>query len=241
MYQSKNKFCGNGKAGYIYKLSKDKLYRASCNHFSCMSCRKSLKKDLHDRVCQQVDSHELNYHMIITFPGKQAREKIPYYQSYPIMNYDYKKLAMVIKYKYPDFKYIKFPRAQANPIKGNPAGYCHFHVIHNTKINKNWLDNKCKKYTLGYTFLRFNEDVAGYLHNDFYIDDEWTIPLTLKHYSSSRNIIINSGQGYALDPDTIYYTSNASFEFIEKDILDKYGRLLPHEEYLKKFTQIIGS
>jgi hypothetical protein len=174
--------------------------------------------------------------MIITFPGNAARNKIPYHQSYPIMNNDWNKLCKVIKYRYPDYKYILFPRAQSKPIENNPIGYCHFHVIHNKRIPKPWLDNKCKRYTLGYTFLRYNEDVADYLHRDFYDDDEWIIPFNIKHHRSSRSILIR--HQYKANPDNIIFMPTAKISTIEHTVNEHYTRILPFEEYISQFIQI---
>jgi len=235
IYQCRNWVCRNHRRGRVYTYCKDSLFDLNCKQYTCKHCRPALKKDLHDKVCMQVDGFELNYHMVITFPGNDYRNKIDYSNSYRIMNRDWNKLRGVINYYYPGFKYIIFPRAQANPKPGNPRGYCHFHVIHNKKIDKEWLDKKCDKYMLGYTFLRFNEDVAGYLHNDFYSDDEWVIPFNVKHYRSSRCIKINPGLGYEKDIDNIYFTANADYISIENSIIDKYNRCLPFVEYVKMF------
>jgi hypothetical protein len=238
IYSSKNINCSNGKLGKIYSYRNDKLFQIQCKQYSCKKCRPMLKKDLHDKTAQAVDNNELNYHMIITFPGIEKRRKITYDQSYKIMNKDWDKLRYVIKYKYPDFKYILFPRAQTDPMPGNPIGYCHYHIIHNKTIDKKWLDDKTKKYTLGYTFLRYNEDVAGYLHNDFYIDDEWIIPFEIKHYRTTRDIMINPGQGNKMDQDNMYFSKNMNIQEIEKSINEKYSRILPFEEYMYQFTQV---
>lgn len=239
-YDSKGFRCESGSAGYVYSYKYDRLLRIPCNNYSCKKCRPRLKHELHDNVCQIVDSNNLNYHMIITFPGSHIRKQIPYYQSYSSMSKDWNRLRNVIKYRYPDFNYIVFPRAQADPKPGNPIGYCHYHVIHNKEINKDWLESKTKKYALGYTFLRFNEDVAGYLHNDFYIDDEWIIPKNIKHYRSSRNLILRPGQGYQMDSDSIYFPRGIKINKIEEIINNKYQRPLPFEEYIIQFSKTIA-
>lgn len=237
-YRSKNFLCSKDYFGYLYSYRNDRIFRLPCDQYSCVSCRPRLKKDLHDKVCQQVDSNSLNYHMVITFPGNDVRSLVPYYDSYRLMNKDWNKLRGVLKYRFPDFKYIIFPRAQANAYPGNPVGYCHFHVIHNKKISKDWLDDKCRKYYFGYTFLRFNEDVAGYLHNDFYIDDEWVLPANVKHYRCSYDVKINPGQGYLMDPDNILFPKSMRLNKVERLIDKKYSRILPFEEYVKQFVQL---
>lgn len=237
-YAGQNYLCKKDYFGYLYSYRNDQIYRLSCDQYSCATCRPRLKKDLHDKVCQQVDSNGLNYHMIVTFPGNEVRSRISYFDSFRIMNRDWNKLRKVIKYRFPDFKYIIFPRSQADPMPGNPIGYCHFHVIHNLNLDKYWLDCKCSRYTLGYTFLRFNEDVAGYLHNDFYIDDEWIIPPFIKHYRTSRDIILDPGLGYQMDPDNILFSKAVRLSRVEKTIDKRFHRILPFEEYVKQFVHL---
>lgn len=238
-YSNSNYLCKKDYFGYVYSLRYNQLLRLTCDQYSCARCRPHLKKDLHDKICQQVDGNELRFHFILTFAGNKTRELVDYWDSYTIMNYIWNKLRGVIRRKYPNYKYIIFPRAQANPKPGNAPGYCHFHTIHNERIPKTWLDDKIKKYSeLGYSFLRYNEDVAGYLHNDFYNDDEWTIPYNVKHYRSSRDIKINPGLGYAMDPDNLLLPKAMRPLEAEKLILSKYNRVLPFEEYLYQFTQI---
>lgn len=238
VYNSRKPLCEKGYSGYVYHYSSDRLSRLPCSSYSCKACRPKLKRQLHDDVCQLVDSNNLSYHMVVTFPGNDLRRILDYSDSYFFMSYDWNKLRLVLKYKYPDFKYILFPRAQADPKPGNPAGFCHYHIIHNTHIDKDWLDSKTKKYTLGYTFLRHNEDVAGYLHNDFYVDDEWVIPFGLKHYRATRDLIVRPGQGYMMDQDSIAFPKGTTLSRVEDIILSKYGRLLPFDEYLKLFSDL---
>lgn len=238
LYSSKNFLCEKDYFGYLYSYRKNTLYRLNCSQYSCAKCRPHLKHQLHDNVYQQVKFNDLNTHMVMTFGGSALRKEVSYWDSYQFMNDGWYLLRKVIKYKFPDFKYIIFPRAQANPIKNNPPGYCHFHVIHNKRIDKTWLESKLKKYRLGYSFLRHNEDVADYLHNDFFNDDEWIIPFNVKHYRSSRDIVINGSQGYCKDPDDILFPRSTKKDQIEHTLKTKYSRILPFEEYLKQFVEI---
>lgn len=233
-YQEKNTFCEKS-LGKIYSLKTNHLNNISCNRITCQKCRPRLKNELHENIVRQVIEHDLNRHLIITFPGKKERLKYGYQKSYRIMNHEWNKLRNVILYKYPDFEYIVLPRAQADPMPGNPAGFCHYHLLMGEYIPKEWLDKKVKKYCMGYTSINYNQDLADYLCKDFFEDTEWHIPYDIKHYRSSRSILINVGNGYKKNEDNIYFTPQMPLNDIETTINAKYSLPLPFEEYVKQF------
>ena len=106
-----------------------------------------------------------------------------------------------------DIALIILPRAQANPKDDNPIGYAHNHILTNYPLNKHWIEEKIDKngYQLGYTFIRDNQNIADYLCNDFFIDDEWVIPKNIKHYRTTRNVKLNITDGYVNDPNDKFY------------------------------------
>jgi len=184
--------------------------------------------------------------MVLTFPGKKARQRFTYSQSYDILTHEWNKFRKLIKYHFPDFKWIRMPRAQTNPFPGNPIGYCHEHLITNSprhkitgrKLDHAFLEEKRKRYKIGYAKIRENQDVAEYLSKDFFHDEEWIIPINLRHVITDSTMILKPGQGYAMDPDNIYYTRNADFKTIEHSIMLKHNQPAPFYLYLREFSQI---
>ena len=62
------------------------------------------------------------------------------------------------------------------------------------------------------------------------------IPLGFMHYSSSRNIKFNKYYDPYFQDDNIVLDKRVGIYVKEKNIEDKFGRLLPFEEYLKEFV-----
>lgn len=240
--------------GMITETKEAQLLPMRCNNITCARCRPSIIKQYYLNTLNVILQDDINYHLIITFPGKQLREKVPWYQSYAIMNKDFVKLIQAINYQiqkqrqgkithlketlFPDqyqeqtkellkedLKYIKMPRSQNNPTKLNLPGYAHFHIGLNKPLNIKSIEEiiKKNKYKMGYGFITKNLRFADYVFNDFSNAAEWVIPLNLKHYSTSRNIILNKSQGYILPQDAKTYlyernTTDQLFNIIEKDL-----------------------
>jgi len=258
-YQRKRHVCSNGKRGKIYSLRKDKLTNNICNNITCAKCRPGIKRQLHQDIVRQVYQNDLDQHFVITSPGKKFRKKHNYADSFKIQEHEWNKYRFVIQYHYPDFKFIRLPRAQTNPTADNPIGYAHQHiianrpnrVIHKYKDDKiiktiptdetlsfDWLTENKERYQLGFVWIRENQSVADYLHKDFYHDDEWVIPTNKNHVSTSRDIILRPYGNFIKDPDSIYFTEHADKQTIENTVMDRYGRTLPFEEYLKQYHDI---
>lgn len=261
-YQSKRNYCGNGQRGRTYSLRHDKLIKLDCGSVTCGKCRPSVKKQLHEDIVRQAEQLQLNQHFIITSPGKQFRNEHTYVDSYRIQEYEWNKLNGVIQYHHPDFQYIRLPRAQTSPTADNPIGFSHQHILtnrpqrveHEYKDGKlvrtiptnddlsfQWLDEKRKKYQLGFVWIRQNQNVAEYLANDFFHDDEWIIPIGKNHVATSRDIVLRPYGSYKGQPDNIYFAPAAPAPLIEKTIGARYGRSLPFEEYVKQFHDVTNT
>jgi hypothetical protein len=209
---------------YYKEYINDKINDLTCKNFICKPCRNILKNNLHLNILREVYNKNLIIHMVFTFPGLSERKKINYAQSFKMVNNDYKKLIKCIKYEWKKLlqgkkskyknklfigeipkdplSYICLPRAQSKPEDDNPIGFCHLHVIMNWQLNIKWIYECIKKnnYKLGFCFVRKNQSVADYLCKDYFEDDEWVIPKNVKHYHTSKDIILNISKGSILDP-----------------------------------------
>jgi hypothetical protein len=258
----------------VYK--NERIIYRSCKNFICVDCRKKLKKELHENILREIYRLNMDTHMIFTFPGLSLRLKNDYKKSYKMVNNDFNKLIKRLNYYYDriinnkkirlknnlfhnneipldELAYICLPRAQAKPEGNNPAGFCHLHVIMNWTLNVHAIEEIIKKnnYKLGYVFVRKNQSVADYLCKDYFDDDEWVIPKLVKHYHTSKNVIINIGKGIKIDNDVKIYKKQ-SIKEIEKDLNNNvnnyqvFGKtlivknplILPFEEYVKQFYDL---
>lgn len=218
------------KNGGIYSLREEKIKPVFCKNWSCARCRKKLKYDLYMKTLTNAYAFNLDRHFIITIGGKKYRKNNSYQDSYKYMSKGWNKLKQIIKYHYGKFDYIGFPRAQKD-------GYCHLHLLINRRVPWSFLDKKRKKVGLGFVSIQKNRKVADYLHQDFFKDHEYYTPKNVKHYYSSRSIIINN-HNKEVDPwwkkENIYFETSDR-EFMYKEIAKRFGRPLPFEEYVKMF------
>jgi len=227
-----HKGCFTGSLGKIYDLRNDKLRPFGCFNWNCPKCRPYLKYKLYVETFNICKAFELDKHFIITFQGKKFRDKIPFYQSYQIMSNIWNKYKKVIEYHKGKFEYLIFPRAQKD-------GYCHFHIILPKYISWYFLEKKRKLYPeMGYLRINKNIDLAEYLHRDFFKDNEYYTPLGQRHYSSSKALTFNQYINPYFREDNILLLGRHKPEDMEKEIIKKFGRLLPFEEYVKKFADI---
>jgi hypothetical protein len=231
-YNSYNKHrgCYIGSIGKFYNLKDNKVYNMGCKHWSCPRCRARKKYQLFLETYYLTQNLGMDKHFIMTFQGKEFREKIPYYQSFPIMNNIWHKYHKVIEYHKGKIDYLIFPRAQQD-------GYCHFHVTMPRSISWKFLDEKRKLYPeMGYVRINKNVDLAEYLHKDFFKDHEYVIPFGVKHFRSSRSLKINRFYNPFFHEDNAFVTGD--IKKLEELVIEKFGRSLPLEEYVKQFVEI---
>ena len=260
---------------YYEEWIPDQLLPLRCHRFSCCICRPGQKIKVYNRTVQEICQNNMNFHYIQTFPGNWLRKEIPFYESYKIMNKENSKLRRIINYELKklkkgiktrsvnpiiakgyktneyELKMISFPRAQTKPEGNNPIGFCHLHNIVNIPLNVHWISEKIIKndLKLGKPYITKNHDVADYLINDFWNDQEWYIPFGQRHYITTENIHLNPGKYEYMDPNNIIYRNqdlntclnNEDFiKYIEWD-LNTRGHNLPFEEYVNQFYENIGS
>lgn len=226
-YNTKDYVCG--KLGKIYDYRYDKLYRVGCGKWHCPVCRRRKKYELFFEVLRSVYNYDLFYHFIITFEGRKLRSTVSWSDSYKFMNLTWPKFRKAIDYEFGKISYIVMPRSQR-------TGYCHYHLLVDREIDFEFLDKKRKSYDLGFVWIHKNQDIAEYLNKDFFKDQEWVIPVNIRHFRKSQNIKFNK---FKLE-DSIYFTQKCSIDVIEDTIFNRYSRLLPFEEYVKQFVAVVG-
>jgi hypothetical protein len=228
---NQHKACFNGSLGKIYNLRRDEVNNLNCNHWDCPRCRSKKKYQLFLETFYLVNQLDLNKHFIMTFQGKDFRDKYSYEESYEIMSKTWHKYQQVIEYHKGKFDYIKFPRAQQD-------GYCHFHIILPKFISWYFLDLKRKLYPeLGFVRISKNVDLAEYLHRDFFKDHEYYIPKGVRHYSCSRGLTYNKFSNPYFQEDNAIILGRHTLSEFEDLVNKKFGRSLPNEEYLKEFVR----
>lgn len=227
IYNKQNYYCE--KLGKLYIPDENKLIDITCNRLSCEICRPKLKDILHKEIVKNVYSFDLQKHFIITSEGKEFREKYNYEQSYYFMNHQWNKFRKLINYHYPNLIYVLLPRAQK-------TGYCHYHILTNKYIDWKFLNKKRKRYGLGYVSIQKNKDVAEYLANDYFNDNEWFIPLNIRHYRSSREIKL---MNFEKTKDNIFFNHKKTEEEILNEINEKLGiPFNPFNEYYENKMMI---
>ena len=219
-YNNQNNLCGED-LGHLYNSDKNKLSDVPCMKWNCEICRPILQKILYDNIVMNVLIFDLNKHFVITSPGKEFRSKYTWYESYKHMSVQWNNFLKVIKYHYGDIDYILLPRAQGD-------GYCHYHILTNTWLDWKFLNKKRKKYDIGYLTITKSKSVADYLYYDYYNDHEWFIPDNVKHYRSSRSIILNN-----VEPDhgIQYFNNQTNLKQISNFVEKLYGKNLDLNEY----------
>lgn len=223
-YYSINEGCC--KCGRIYDFRKDKLNPVFCKMWICDRCRKMLKYWLYLETVKNALIFDLDKHFIITCRGKQFRREYGYIDSFYYMSDMWRNFKKCIEYKYGGLNYILFPRSQKD-------GYCHYHILIDKRVSWRFLNKKRKNYGLGYVSIQRNRSVADYLHKDFFKDHEYIIPKGIRHYSSSRSIVLNTNAKQNDDYKIFFRTHD--LEFIYNEIKDRFGYPLPFEEYVKEF------
>jgi hypothetical protein len=177
--------CKNNKLGHVVNIKDGSIHNVRCKKYSCRYCRGKNKYQIYLETLKNVYSFNLRKHFVITFGGKEQRDRFNYVESYYKMSEEWNKFKQVIEYKYGRINYILFPRSQGD-------GYCHYHIITDKYLDWYFLDRKRKKYDLGFLRINENQDLAEYLCKDFFKDHEWIIPQKIKHYRSSRSIKIKN-------------------------------------------------
>jgi hypothetical protein len=219
-YNVKNKLCGE-ELGRIYNSNTNKLTDVLCMKWNCEVCRPIKKMILYFQISQNVLIFDLDKHFVITSEGKQFRNKYGWYHSYIFMTTQWKKFLKAIKYEFGDIDYILLPRAQKD-------GFCHYHIMLNKYIPWNFLNEKRKNYGLGYLRINKNQSVVDYLHNDYFKDNEWIIPDGIKHYRSSRSILINN---VAANNEIQYFNNQTNLKQISEFVNILYGKNIDIEGY----------
>lgn len=210
-----------GKLGRVYIPEKNILIDVKCGMWECVICRKNLQRQLFIEIQRNVYAFDLQKHFIITFEGKEYRDKYSIEDSYKFMPIAWHKLLNVINYHYGKIIYILLPRAQK-------SGYCHYHILTNKYIDWDFLNKKRKKYGLGYVSINKNKDVAEYLANDYYKDHEWMIPKGIRHYRCSREIKL---MNYKNNKSNKFFTYKVKMDEIEKLLLNEYNTIYDDTPY----------
>lgn len=227
----KNPYYLCGKLGHYYNNNSETVNYVKCQSWTCNVCRRARQYNLYLEILKNVYSFDLQKHFIITFGGKEIREKISWYDSYRFMNKQWDKFLKTIKRKYGDLSYILLPRAQKD-------GYCHFHIITNKWLDWEWLNEKRKKYNLGFVSIQKNKDVAEYMKNDYWKKTEWYIPLDIKRYRTSRDIVLRNWKSSIIadyNPILVFpHNSKLSIKEREKLIAEKYNIILNYKSMLEE-------
>jgi hypothetical protein len=227
IYSGKYPLCG--KLGYTYDKKENFMQRRHCNKWECSICRPALKHQLYIEILKNVYNFDLQKHFVLTFGGKEQREKYTWWESYYYMNKQWNLFLKTIKRKYGRISFILFPRAHKD-------GYCHYHILTNKYMSWNWLNKKRKKYNLGFSSIQENKSIAEYMNNDFFKANEWFIPLGIKRFRTSRDIIlrnwVNGGLEYA--KNTLYFRYAKQIP----DWLDSYLEEMQILEFMHKTTRI---
>lgn len=169
----------------VYNYDNNTLQDVGCGHWTCKVCRPHKKYALYIEILKNVYMFDLNKHFIITSEGKQFRSEYTFQESYRFFSQQWNKFKQLMEYHFQPINYIVLPRSQKD-------GYCHYHIIMDSWISWKWLNEKRKKYNLGFMSIKKNKSVAEYLANDYFKDREFVIPDNFKHYRSSRSIILNN-------------------------------------------------
>lgn len=226
--------CYFGNIGSVYNLNKDIVHKVSCNNWSCFNCRKKLKWNLYHQIFYYVKNIDLVRHLVLTFDGKNVRDKVSFYDSYGLMMKNWNKYKKRIVYDYGDFNYILLPRSQY-------SGYCHLHILLDKYIRKDYLKDIAKDYYgMGWTSINADHDIADYLHKDFFNDYEYWIPKGKKHYITSRGIKFLKHNDYINNNDNVVLLKNKQnkndyINIFEKMVNEKFGRMLPNSYYISEY------
>jgi len=124
--------------------------------------------------------------------GKNVRNRIPLLMVYDKNSMDY--IEYNPTHNTSDFAYITLSRSQNHPYRAdNLPGYDHLHNITNLMPNEAWLNDIIQRngYIVGYQMIKENKNVAEYLANDFFDDEEFVIPLKQRHCNYSRNLTMH--------------------------------------------------
>jgi len=222
-YCKNNKKCG--KLGKVYIPIEMKLTDIGCNKWDCNKCRSNKKFNLYLDILRYVYIYNLQNHFIITFAGKNVRNICSYEESYRFMTKQWDKFRKTIVRRYGSFTYILLPRAQKD-------GYCHFHILTNKYMSWEWLNKKRKKYGLGYVSIQKNKDVAEYLNTDYFTESEWFIPLGIRRYRNSKNILLNS-EKYETQK-TVFADPKMTDEEIKSYIMALWGDHYDFNDYYEQ-------
>lgn len=220
LYNSKYELCGN--LGTVYNKGTNRLSDINCNHWLCKNCFTRMRYILYLEIIKNVYCFDLQKHFVITVGGKEFREKYSIEDSYRYMSVKWNSFLVSLKRDYGKIIYILLPRAQKD-------GYCHYHIITNKYMSWKDLNDKRKKYGLGYMSIQKNKDVAEYLNKDYFDNNEWYIPPRYKHYRSSREIkLFNFSK---TDYNNIYFKNTVSIEQIKKYLKKLYRIEYDDSEY----------
>lgn len=222
LYKGRYHLCG--KLGRVYFTDSDELFDIKCRKWYCEECLNFLKYMLYFEIVKNVYMFNLQKHFIITFSGKEYRELYTPEESYAFMSKQWNRFRNVINYHYGKIIYILLPRSQK-------SGYCHYHIITDKYLDWKFLNEKRKKYNLGFVSIQKNKDVAEYLNTDFFKKHEWYIPSNIKHYRCSREIKIND---YQKNNNKVYFTNRFNMAQIKKYMFINYGIEINLDSYFEK-------
>ncbi|HEY0090432.1 MAG TPA: hypothetical protein VGB37_16400 [Candidatus Lokiarchaeia archaeon] len=218
LYNKKSVHCGN--IGKIVLEGDNQIIDLKCNKWHCKECRPQKKFELYLDILRYVYIYDLQKHFIITSEGKKYRKDKIYEESYKFMSKQWIKYLKVIQTRVGKIIYILLARAQKD-------GYCHYHIITNKYIDWSFLNKKRKKYGLGFVSIQKNKDVAEYLNTDYFKENEWIIPLNVKHFRSSMEIKINNKEKQLKK----YFKPQIKDKEIVKIMSKNYGIEIDLEEY----------
>lgn len=200
-----------------YYCGKDYLYSKNngieilnCKSFRCLKCRKEKIKSLLPKITNICLENDLTRHLIITFKGKELRNKISPNNSYDYTIRKFHNIHNSYRSKYgKGLKYICMNRSQEN-------GYSHLHILINKYIPKEWLQKQIDKHNLGFFKIKHVDihRISNYLSKYWYKEHEWYIPKDKRHFSTSKNIKINDNY----NNDEYYYIEIYGYDEIYFEI-----------------------
>ena len=230
-YADRNRGCGRNK---FYNMREHRLVDAPCNQFSCEYCRPKLLKKLRINIIRYAKEMDLTRFVTITFGGEDLRRVVRPDNSF---EYGMKRFNHWREYLRRKFK-VKV--SYINLVRSHKDGYCHLHLLMNRYIPKAWLSQSTKAIGLGSTNVKYVDiqRVSGYLSKYFSEKEhEWFLPDGIHHYSTSRDIHLNS---YVPDSKWVYIRMPREYirnydGYIVRNIVGEVECVFNHTEWYVRY------
>ncbi|MBU0496407.1 MAG: hypothetical protein KKG04_00435 [Candidatus Thermoplasmatota archaeon] len=230
-YARINKGCGVNK---LYDVRNHRLVDAHCNQFSCEYCRPRLLKNLRINIIKYAHEMDLTRFVTITFGGEDLRRVVRPDNSFEYVMKRFNHWREYLKRKF------KVKVSYINLVRSHQDGYCHLHLLMNRYIPKSWLSQSTRAVGLGSTNVKYVDiqRVSGYLSRYFSVKEhEWFLPEGIHHYSTSRDIHLNS---YVPSSQWVYicmpqrFVKNSEGEVV-RNILGEIECVCNHTEWYVKY------